>query len=205
MGVDPKVSKLLDWLGESCAVTPAGKPALVYRPEGPPQPPRNCLELRGSHRYLAGAKVQTKGAQMAYLKIENPAVHSLTEPLVRFDRIIEMIGRKRAEKLAWELCGYVERTPSWNDPRTGLGLEFEHVGVLLSKAPERLDECHVEAARVFESARYVTFLRQAGFDGAVFPRAGGDATMEYHVFSDDQIMPVTSRVLHRELDVDLTP
>ncbi len=205
MGVDPKFSKLLEWLGETRAVTPAGKPALVYRPEGPPQSPKSIIELRGSHRYLTGAKVQTKGAQMAYLKIEKPAVHSMTHPLIRFDRIIEMVGRKRAEKMAWELSGYIERNLSWSDPRTGLGLEFEHIGVLLNNAPERLGECQVEAALVFESPRYVTFLRQAGFDGAVFPRAGRDGTMEYHVFSEDQIMPVVSRELRRMIDDGPSP
>ena len=214
-GVSPAASPeeaFSQWFGRSVVVDDQGAPLIVYRGEHGQVSPRlharfgPSFQSRAEALSFSSAEVASvyslepndradsaeySRVTPAYLSLQNPVMNRPDDPYLEMEDVISALGRTLATRLAREMAEHIEATDHWRDT---YGEDYTSVAELLEDAPGKLDDLYLQAYPVFDEARYVSWFRAAGFDGAVH---GGSAVSagvaEYKVFSPEQVKSVFNR------------
>lgn len=121
----------------------------------------------------------------AYLSIANPVIDNRDDPFIEMGTVLEKLGRDKAERIARRFAHHIENTGNWVD---GFAHDFESVEQLLDFEPGRLRDLYLDAYPVFDDDEVVSWLADAGYDGAIHLGNGETALEEeFKVFNRSQI------------------
>ena len=113
------------------------------------------------------------------------------DPFIDLAEIASAIGVVKAQRIAFELAGYVENTSNWLD---NYSEQFSSVADLITDDNDALKTLYLEAYAVFDSPHYVSWFKDAGYDGAIHAGSGESAgEAEYKVFSEKQVLFMSMR------------
>jgi hypothetical protein len=142
----------------------------------------------------------------AEITIHNPVMNDPDDPFIDFSIIIKAIGVEKALKIALEEEGHISNTDNWHE------LSSEHgcssVEKLCKKlgAENALNQIYMDAYPVFDDPTYVSWFRDAGFDGLVQGGNGETGLMpEYKVFNPEQAKVLKVLILRtndKDMNVD---
>jgi len=197
------------WFGDSVVVDLDGRPLIVYRGEhgsldvatgdtvgASAQTRLGSISFGSRHcadRYAMKPNVVSDHADApritpAFLSIQRPVMNRPDDPFIELRDLANALGDEATRRIAIELAPFVEHTNNWDE---NFADRFSSVEVMTRECSDYVDLLFLDAYAVFDCARYVDWLKAAGYDGAVHGGAGesmGEA--EYKVFSENQILPI---------------
>ncbi len=145
-----------------------------------------AAKIYASHPNRYGETANSPRIIPAILSICRPVMDRPDDPFIELTEIGGIVGTDRAVQIAHELAAYIENTCNWMD---NFSNGFDSVADLLRRQPSALHKLFVDAYPVFDSRTYVSWFRDAGFDGAIHAGSGETAEeVEYKVFSERQVM-----------------
>lgn len=136
------------------------------------------------HHYDGSAGAQPRIIPV-YLSIKKPLIDCRDgDPFIDMPVLIEALGAEKAQQIAIALEDYIYNTGPWQEHFR----EYESVEALIAQAPERLQELYLEAYPILDKPQFVEWLKEAGFDGAIYGSSGAaHGSTEYRVFSSSQV------------------
>ncbi|KWU26397.1 hypothetical protein AS149_25755 [Burkholderia cenocepacia] len=121
-----------------------------------------------------------------FLDIRNPLVNQ-QHAFLDLDQFEDIFGPAQARRVAVKFADYIYGTNPWAEVRDG----FESIEQLAASEPKLLREMYFELYPLLDDAEEVAFLRQHGFDGAIYAGSGANAMQpEYRVFSATQVRSI---------------
>ncbi|WP_312271590.1 LPD23 domain-containing protein [Pseudomonas sp.] len=119
----------------------------------------------------------------AYLAIKSPILVT-EDPYIDFSTLITAVGYEKALQVAISLKDAITETQAWHDLQTGEELE-----PYLAQNPEALGSLYALTYQVLDRHLVVEWLKQAGFDGAIYGGSGANTgKVEYRVFHPSQVL-----------------
>jgi len=198
---DSKRSRFQDWFGKSLVTNPDGTPAVVYRGEhGTPPKGRQFHSRLNSLSFSADPAAastyamypnarkdvaQAPRVSPVYLKIENPIIN-LDHPFIDLAHLKEVLGVKKAMRIANKFFDDIEYTSNWDENYAG---KYASVADLLKRRPQALKKLYFAAFKYLDDPKEVALLRKKGYDGAIHMGNGETSTsIEYRVFDPSQVI-----------------
>lgn len=185
------------------AVNDDGIPKLLYRGEfglnaksKPQLETQNCIVSFGSCEVgndYASAFGRDKQPLLprvypVYLNIEKPFVNDPGDPYVDYTLLVSLLGEDNAKHFFLKHQETAMSNGNWlnevNDPE-----QFKDIRDLAERAPERLNELYIHVYALMEDAKFVSLLKDAGYDGAITcTDTEHEDTAEYWVFDPSAVI-----------------